>query len=71
MSNQRPGKTHRAAASDNGTADMALLQSFRKLRPLVIENDDAMWVIDAIIDELQAGRKLPTDIHGWQRVLGL
>lgn len=69
--NQRAGKTHRAAASDNGLGDMHLLQSFKALRETMIGNDDVEWLMNALIEELRAGRKFPSTAKEWEKVLGL
>lgn len=71
MSNQRAGKTHRAAASDNGGGDMALLQSLKALREATIGNDEIEWLLDALIEQLRAGRKWPSNAKDWAKVLGL
>lgn len=71
MSNQRPGKTHRAAASDNGGGDMALLQSLKALREATMGNDEVEWLLDSLIEELRSGRRWPSDAKDWVKVLGL
>ena len=70
MSNQRPGKTHKAAASDNGTADMYLIKSIRALNTALIDHD-MEWVFQAMESEIRAGRKWPADPKQWEKVLGL
>lgn len=71
MSNQRAGKTHRAAASDNGLGDMQLLQSLKALREATMGEDEVEWLLDALIEEIRAGRKFPSTAKEWIKVLGL
>lgn len=71
MSNQRAGKTHRAAASDNRGGEMRLLQSIKALKDATVEYDEFEWLLDIMIDELRQGRQWPTDPGDWGRVLGL
>lgn len=69
MSNQRPGKTHRAAASDN-TNDMRMRNFFRSCTEL-FDNDDIANFCETIMEEYNAGRQLPTNPKDIQRLFGL
>jgi hypothetical protein len=70
MSNQRAGKTHKAAASD-GLGDMHLLQSIKALKEATLDYDEFEWLFDIMIEELREGRRWPTNSADWGRVLGL
>jgi len=72
MSNQRPGKTHRAAASDN-TNDMRMRNFFRECQQLftALDRDDVADFCETIMEEYNAGRQLPTHPKDIQRLFGL
>lgn len=70
MSNQRPGNTHKAAASDN-TNDMRMRNFFRTCRELFIDNDEIANFCEVIMDEYTAGRQLPSNPKDIQRLFGL
>ena len=72
MSNQRPGKTHRAAASDN-TNDMCMRNFFRECQQLftALDRDDVADFCETIMEEYNGGRQLPTHPKDIQRLFGL
>ena len=72
MSNQRPGKTHRAAASDN-TNDMRMRNFFRECQQLftALDRDDVADFCETIMGEYNEGRQLPTHPKDIQRLFGL
>ena len=59
MSNQRPGKTHRAGAND-GMRDMQLRNFFRSAKQLLEEtgNDDAAFYFEQCEDWIRSGKSL-------------
>ena len=60
MSNQRAGKTHRAAASD-GLAEMKLRNFFRTCARVVEEESDAQFYFEQIVDHINNGGNISTD----------
>ena len=71
MSNQRAGKTHRAAASDS-TADMKMRNFFRTCQQLFIDADPSVAdFCETIMEEYNAGRQLPSNPKDIQRLFGL
>jgi len=60
MSNQRAGKTHRAAASD-GLAEMKLRNFFRTCARVVEEESDAQFYFEQIVDHINNGGSISTD----------
>ena len=72
MSNQRPGKTHRAAASDN-TNDMRMRNFFRECQQLftALDRDDVADFCETIMEEYNQGRQLPSHPKDIQRLFGL
>jgi hypothetical protein len=70
MSNQRPGKTHRAAAADN-TNDMRMRNFFRTCAHLFEDNEDVASFCETIMEEYNSGRQLPSDPKAIQRLFGL
>lgn len=71
MSNQRAGKTHRAAMSD-GMAEMKLRNFFRDCKEILESSDeDAAFYFEQIMDELNAGKSLPTEKRDVARLLGV
>ena len=72
MSNQRAGKTHRAAASDS-TADMRMRNFFRERQKLfaALNNDEVADFCETIMEEYNAGRQLPSNPKDIQRLFGL
>ena len=72
MSNQRAGKTYRAAASD-GLEDMNLRNFFRTSAELLTEsgNEDAAFYFEQIVDELNKGKSLPKEKREISRILGI
>ena len=72
MSNQRAGKTHRAAATDS-TQEMKLRNFFRSCKEILEDNDetDAAFYFEQIMDEINNGRALPADRREIERLLGV
>lgn len=60
MSNQRAGKTHRAAASDSMT-DMKLRNFFRTAASLMDDESDAQFYFEQIVDHINNGGSILTD----------
>ena len=60
MSNQRAGKTHRAAASD-GLGEMKLRNFFRTCARVVEEESDAQFYFEQIVDHINNGGSISTD----------
>lgn len=60
MSNQRAGKTHRAAASDSLT-DMKLRNFFRTVASLMEDESDAQFYFEQIVDHINNGGSILTD----------
>ena len=71
MSNQRAGKTHKAAASD-GVGDMKLRNFFRKAATVVGDDTDAQFYFEQIVDHINQGGNIMTDDPvAIRRILGL
>jgi hypothetical protein len=70
MSNQRAGKTHRAAASDN-TNDMRMRNFFRTCQELFSDNSEIADFCETIMEEYNQGRQLPTHPRDIQRLFGV
>lgn len=70
--NQRPGKTHKAAAND-GLGEMKLRNFFRTCQELLEESGDtaAAYYFEQIVDEINNGKSLPTDRREVSRLLGI
>lgn len=70
--NQRPGKTHRAAAND-GLGDMKLRNFFRDCAELLNDNNeaDSAYYFEQIVELLNQGKSLPADRKEIGRLLGL
>lgn len=60
MSNQRAGKTHKAAASD-GLNDMKLRNFFRMAAGAVEDNSDAQFYFEQIVEHINGGGSILTD----------
>ena len=60
MSNQRAGKTHKAAASDSMT-DMKLRNFFRTAASVVGEDTDAQFYFEQIVEHINNGGSILTD----------
>tara|TARA_B110000908_G_C9960742_1_gene316745 strand:- start:90 stop:305 length:216 start_codon:yes stop_codon:yes gene_type:complete len=60
MSNQRMGKTHKAAAND-GTGEMKLRIFFRKAAELMEPESDAQFYFEQIVEHINNGGNLNTD----------
>lgn len=71
MSNQRAGKTHRAAAND-GLHDMKLRNFFRTAASICEENSDAQFYFEQIVDHMNNGGSVMTDDPiAVRRILGM
>lgn len=62
MSNQRSGKTHKAALGD-GMQDMKLKLFFKDCASVLEENgnEDAAFYFHQLVEHLMAGKSLPND----------
>lgn len=60
MSNQRAGKTYRAAATDSLT-DMKLRNFFRTAAELMEDESDAQFYFEQIVDHINSGGTIMTD----------
>lgn len=72
MSNQRTGKTHRAALSD-GMQDMKLRNFFRDAQEALVDagEEDAAFYFEQVVDHFNAGKSLPTNRKEVSRLLGV
>ena len=71
MSNQRAGKSHKAALGD-GSQDMKLKLFFQDCASILDQNgyaDSAFW-FEQIVEHIMAGKPLPSDKREIARVLG-
>ena len=60
MSNQRAGKTYRAAANDSMN-DMKLRNFFRVAASLVDDDTDAQFYFEQIVDHINNGGNIMSD----------
>ena len=60
MSNQRAGKTHKAAASD-GLSDMKLRNFFRTAASLMEDESDAQFYFEQLVDHINKGGSIMVD----------
>jgi hypothetical protein len=60
MSNQRAGKTHRAAAND-GMNEMKLRNFFRAAASVMEDGSDAQFYFEQVVDHINNGGNLNTD----------
>ena len=60
MSNQRAGKTYKAAASD-GLGDMKLRNFFRTAASLMEDESDAQFYFEQIVDHINNGGSVFVD----------
>jgi hypothetical protein len=74
MSNQRPGKTHRAALGDS-MQEMNLRNFFRSCKEVLEVADEpasfAAFYFEQIQEHIEAGNTLPQDKREIQRLLGI
>lgn len=71
MSNQRVGKTHKAAASD-GLAEMKLRNFFRTAASVVGDDTDAQFYFEQIVEHINGGGSVMTDDPtAVRRILGV
>jgi hypothetical protein len=74
MSNQRPGKTHRAALGDD-MQDMKLKIFFRTCKEILETADEpasfAAFYFEQLQEHIEAGNTLPQDKREIQRLLGI
>lgn len=69
--NQRAGKTHKAAASDN-LNDMKLRNFFRTAATLVEADSDAQFYFEQVVEHINAGGSIMTDDPASiRRILGV
>lgn len=60
MSNQRPGKTHRAGGGDS-MLDMQLRNFFQTASGLLADQPDAQFYFDQIVEHINNGGSILTD----------
>jgi hypothetical protein len=60
MSNQRAGKTHRAAANDS-MSDMKLRNFFRTAASMMEDGSDAQFYFEQIVDHINDGGNIMSD----------
>ena len=60
MSNQRSGKTHKAAAND-GMQDMKLRNFFRTAAQLMEDESDAQFYFEQLVEHINAGGNVMSD----------
>lgn len=71
MTNQRPGKTHRAALG-NSMQEMNLRNFFRSCNEILLNVDtDAAYYFEQIQEHIEAGNSLPQDKREIERLLGI
>jgi hypothetical protein len=71
MSNQRAGKTYRAAAND-GLQDMKLRNFFRTAARVCEEDSDAQFYFEQIVEHMNGGGSVMTDDPvAVRRILGV
>ena len=71
MSNQRTGKTHRAAAND-GLQDMKLRNFFRSAAKVVGDDTDAQFYFEQLVDHINnSGNIMTDDPTAIRRILGV
>lgn len=71
MSNQRAGKTHRAAANDS-MQDMKLRNFFRTAAQLVEPESDAQFYFEQLVEHINAGGNIMSDDPSTiRRILGV
>ena len=71
MSNQRAGKTYKAAASDN-MSDMKLRNFFRTAATMVEDGSDAQFFFEQIVEHINAGGNIMSDDPATiRRILGV
>jgi hypothetical protein len=74
MSNQRPGKTHRAALGDD-LQQMHLKNFFRTCKEILESADEpasfAAFYFEQLQEHIEAGNTLPQDKREIQRLLGI
>jgi hypothetical protein len=71
MSNQRAGKTHRAAAND-GMNEMKLRNFFRAAASVMEDSPDTQFYFEQIVEHINNGGNLNTDDpKAISRILGV
>ena len=71
MSNQRAGKTHKAALSD-GMQDMKMRNFFRTCVEVLDDEPDAQFYFQQIVDHINSGKSIMTDDKSSvRRILGV
>lgn len=72
MSNQRAGKTHRAALGD-GMQDMKLRTFFKDAAEILTQSgeEDAAFYFEQVVEHINSGKSLPTSRAEVARVLGV
>jgi hypothetical protein len=71
MSNQRAGKTYKAAASDS-MSDMKLRNFFRTAATMVEDGSDAQFFFEQIVEHINDGGNIMSDDPATiRRILGV
>jgi hypothetical protein len=71
MSNQRAGRTHKAASND-GTQDMKIRNFFKTAASIMDEDTDARFYFEQVVEHINAGGSIMTDDPASiRRILGL
>ena len=73
MSNQRPGKMHRAAMSDNDPRGLVLRSFFRNAAKLLKEdgNEDAAFYFEQCEEWVTGGKQIESGEKDVAKILGL
>lgn len=71
MSNQRSGKTYRAASNDN--SGMGTMLFFKYAAQALTEQgyEDEAFYFEQVVDHMRNGGGLPTDKRAVEKILGL
>ena len=71
MSNQRAGKTHKAAAND-GMQDMKIRNFFKTCVGVLEDEPDAQFYFEQVVDHINQGGSIMTDdLVAVRRILGV
>jgi hypothetical protein len=71
MSNQRAGKTHKAAAND-GLQDMKIRNFFKTCVRVLEDEPDSQFYFEQVVDHINQGGSIMTDdLVAVRRILGV
>ena len=71
MSNQRAGKTHKAAAND-GLQDMKIRNFFKTCVRVLEDEPDSQFYFEQVVDHInQGGSTMTDDLVAVRRILGV